>query len=816
MLCVLTFNAVIANCRSIEPHTIAFFILAALISFVGIYRCAASIDIERNGWCVPPLMSVYCLSLFKPNMSGGHPATPAASKAPGPASLNPPASDVASHQTAVGSRSSASPRLPTTQPPPSTSTSTPPTPAIMQPRANPMSMSSLLSGDSGPASGSTSAAASQAQREPHHHHHHHHHRHGSAGMPSYGYYDHFPRDREMGFGMPSRATGPQQRSEATSQPVERNEPARSPTADSTGDHSTTSNNVASHSSYNMSPPPRRPSMMDSNHQDQANDTKRRRSDGERSAYAFPVANSASTQQPQPPSSSYGPYSQQMQSQRQHHAPPPPADAPRYPSAWGVEDSARRRQASFEYPSRGVNAHSPPNAHNPSPAHRPPVASGQYWSAPASSGASAAPPPSQAPKSSSRPDYFTTDPLRGSEIESGQRHHHHYHAPVPPSGANRKDGTVTSASQQQQQPQHQSLHPPPQQQSQPSNSAPGQNQWNKAFPFFTPSSAYAPMGVKWGGADDPSSQAGHKRKRSDAPPPDGVQSGPPPPSQQPQQQPQHQHQHQHQQQGPPPPGAYTYPGPSDPHHYSAAGGPPTGSGAAPGASLQPVVALPPAPKVPKRPEGPLFTALDAMRVKQAPQLLRVRSANVQSAIKASTTESEPTFLGRFVWNPKLDAARMLDAELLRSHIGGRLHVVIDVAWLQGGGRWQVCDPSTSLQEPAADAKSVPSAAKSAAWTFWDLRPLRRRCLWGTEVYTDDSDVLAMCLHTGWLRIGDAAAASTAIAKATALEVTVIVAPRLVRYQGSTRGGVRSRSWGNGHDGVSLMIDNVKVVDVGLGV
>jgi phenolic acid decarboxylase len=27
---------------------------------------------------------------------------------------------------------------------------------------------------------------------------------------------------------------------------------------------------------------------------------------------------------------------------------------------------------------------------------------------------------------------------------------------------------------------------------------------------------------------------------------------------------------------------------------------------------------------------------------------------------------------------------------------------------------------------------------------------RRALWGTDVYTDDSDVIAACIHAGWIR------------------------------------------------------------------
>ena len=38
---------------------------------------------------------------------------------------------------------------------------------------------------------------------------------------------------------------------------------------------------------------------------------------------------------------------------------------------------------------------------------------------------------------------------------------------------------------------------------------------------------------------------------------------------------------------------------------------------------------------------------------------------------------------------------------------------------------------------------------AGWQFWAQPSLEHRKLWGTDVYTDDSDVLAMCVHAGWI-------------------------------------------------------------------
>ena len=38
------------------------------------------------------------------------------------------------------------------------------------------------------------------------------------------------------------------------------------------------------------------------------------------------------------------------------------------------------------------------------------------------------------------------------------------------------------------------------------------------------------------------------------------------------------------------------------------------------------------------------------------------------------------------------------------------------------------------------------------------------------------------------------------------------PPLIRYQGIERQGIRSRSWGNGHDGVSLRVEKVELLAV----
>ena len=133
---------------------------------------------------------------------------------------------------------------------------------------------------------------------------------------------------------------------------------------------------------------------------------------------------------------------------------------------------------------------------------------------------------------------------------------------------------------------------------------------------------------------------------------------------------------------------------------------------------------------------------------------------------------------------------------------------------------------------------------------------RRAIWGTDIYTDDSDVVAACIHSGWIRgewgedvdpdlldlrkstskaqsrAGPASADDPHQDVLTAppptgpvhvppgrdLHVTVLILPGLEKYAGSTRYGISSREWGgvyNGHraehDGISFMIWNVRWVD-----
>ncbi len=154
-------------------------------------------------------------------------------------------------------------------------------------------------------------------------------------------------------------------------------------------------------------------------------------------------------------------------------------------------------------------------------------------------------------------------------------------------------------------------------------------------------------------------------------------------------------------------------------------------------------------------------------------------------------------------------------------------------------------------------------------------VRRRCLWGTSIYTDDSDLVAMCIHDGWYWPSDAleprlkptrsippaippASQSSPKADPEAIKqeseeskapevkqespeqhthekhlgealpnppakplhgpkaphsllVRVRILPRLLSYASSLRFGIMSRGWSGEHEGESLRIESVRVVE-----
>lgn len=147
---------------------------------------------------------------------------------------------------------------------------------------------------------------------------------------------------------------------------------------------------------------------------------------------------------------------------------------------------------------------------------------------------------------------------------------------------------------------------------------------------------------------------------------------------------------------------------------------------------------------------------------------------------------------------------------------------------------------------------------------------RRALWGTDVYTDDSDVVAACIHGGWIRgewpddvdvnllgldegigadVKEGKGSRRGRGKDTAdalqksnpdflqaplatgpmqapegrdMHVMIQILPKLEKYASTVRFGIKSREWGgklgrdgqrSSHDGLSFMIKSVRFVTNG---
>lgn len=138
---------------------------------------------------------------------------------------------------------------------------------------------------------------------------------------------------------------------------------------------------------------------------------------------------------------------------------------------------------------------------------------------------------------------------------------------------------------------------------------------------------------------------------------------------------------------------------------------------------------------------------------------------------------------------------------------------------------------------------------------------RRALWGCDVYTDDSDALAAAIHSGWVQghwgedvdasmfellasesrsggkltgvdahTSEAPSANDASSRSVLtspplqpmrpphsknLHLTCLVLPPLENYTSKICHGIKSRAWGDNHDGMSFRIEKVEWVDEGVG-
>lgn len=115
---------------------------------------------------------------------------------------------------------------------------------------------------------------------------------------------------------------------------------------------------------------------------------------------------------------------------------------------------------------------------------------------------------------------------------------------------------------------------------------------------------------------------------------------------------------------------------------------------------------------------------------------------------------------------------------------------------------------------------------------------RRAVWGTDIYSDDTDPLAAAIHAGWIRgdWGDSIDVSmlelsidnnatnanqteyTTLPSSPMLppagkdlHLTILLLPTLEEYASRISHGIKSRPWGNDHDGLSYRIEKIAWVD-----
>jgi len=137
-------------------------------------------------------------------------------------------------------------------------------------------------------------------------------------------------------------------------------------------------------------------------------------------------------------------------------------------------------------------------------------------------------------------------------------------------------------------------------------------------------------------------------------------------------------------------------------------------------------------------------------------------------------------------------------IVKVHIGGKF---LGKNWkLRGAPGWDEAS-STPINRTLGVSGSGDGQI-SAGWT--------NRGIWGTDVYTDDSDLGLVLVHAGWIKWGGHPHSSALDSDTLVVDVRIV--PPLVHYTATERCGVLTRNWGNGHDGQSIVIEAVKRVVV----
>ncbi|KAK4445184.1 protein split ends [Podospora aff. communis PSN243] len=226
----------------------------------------------------------------------------------------------------------------------------------------------------------------------------------------------------------------------------------------------------------------------------------------------------------------------------------------------------------------------------------------------------------------------------------------------------------------------------------------------------------------------------------------------------------------------------------------------------------------------------------------------RQVSTSKAVLESVANLPRTHLGDVVYDPILQPARLQDKRTGRPPHSGYKSTPKPLPWDLIEGKIN-CTLTMKIGK-----EHLTAAAREEITS--------RRALWGTDVYTDDSDVIAACIHAGWIRgewpeevdvellgldegfvVSDAkdvkarqqaahngpenilteppATGPMAVPENRDLHVTLLILPTLEKYASTTRFGIKSREFGGSdnlgkrttHDGLSFMITELRWVTNG---
>ncbi len=232
----------------------------------------------------------------------------------------------------------------------------------------------------------------------------------------------------------------------------------------------------------------------------------------------------------------------------------------------------------------------------------------------------------------------------------------------------------------------------------------------------------------------------------------------------------------------------------------------------------------------------------------PAMVKPKQTVSSKAVLDSVAKRPRYYLGDVVYQPKLKAARMQDplTGLPPRFPYSSTPKPLPMDMIQGKENCTLTVKVSKVYLTSSSREEI----------------THRRALWGTDVYTDDSDVVAACIHGGWLRgewhedvdtdyldldegIGPGPrpprgnshkwhrrpvpahmtepplTGPVIVPDGKDLHVHLLVLPLLEKYASTTRFGIQSREWGSKqdghqpHDGLSFMVESISWVTNGAG-